>query len=193
VGEALSEPEAAGATSGSAATQLLQSWASPLSRPPFSRIAAPRSPKVWLSLIPPPENGTISTRTGRLNRSRTRSTSNTHSAPLTVVRPPVREPAKTEEPPQALARDENGRLGKRPPRAAQEQGKQPGQKATEEATKPAEPAKVSPSRKARRSSKADLSSPVKGLRSKASPSLARRQARAANSSGAARSESRRRR
>jgi hypothetical protein len=46
------------------------------------------------------------------------------------------EPAKTEEPPQALGPNENGRLGDRPPRAAKEEGGQPGEKAAGGAAKP---------------------------------------------------------
>jgi hypothetical protein len=49
------------------------------------------------------------------------------------------EPAKTEQPPQALAPDEKGRLGERPPRAAE--GVAPGEKKAEEPSKAEEPGK----------------------------------------------------
>jgi hypothetical protein len=53
----------------------------------------------------------------------------------------VVEPAKTEEAPQALAPDESGRLGERPPRAAKKEGGEPSEKAAEE-TKPGEKGKT---------------------------------------------------
>ena len=54
----------------------------------------------------------------------------------------VIEPAKTEQPPEALAPDEKGRLGERPPRAAEgvAPGEEPGKKA-EEPSKAEEPGK----------------------------------------------------
>jgi hypothetical protein len=106
----------------------------------------------------------------------------------------VVEPAQTEEPPQALGPDENGRLGERPPRAAKEEGVQPGEKAAEKPEKPGTEAaeklkpqgpseKTGEAKSEKPSSKAaeegqptetgktveqgGLSSPAKGLRSKA--------------------------
>jgi hypothetical protein len=55
----------------------------------------------------------------------------------------VIEPAKTVEAPKALAPDESGRLGERPPRAAKaEQPEQPGKPKAAEETKPAEKGKT---------------------------------------------------
>jgi hypothetical protein len=48
----------------------------------------------------------------------------------------VIEPAKTVEAPQALAPEENGRLGERPPRAAEQEAGKPGQPKAAEETKP---------------------------------------------------------
>jgi hypothetical protein len=50
----------------------------------------------------------------------------------------VIEPAKTVEAPQALAPDENGRLGERPPEAAKAEKEEPGKPKTAEETKPGE-------------------------------------------------------
>ena len=76
----------------------------------------------------------------------------------------VIEPAKTEQPPKALAPDEKGRLGERPPRAAESvaPGEEPGKKA-EEPSKAEEPGKKAeepskgeqPSRKAEEPSKGE--------------------------------------
>jgi hypothetical protein len=54
----------------------------------------------------------------------------------------VIEPSKTEEAPQALAPDENGRLGERPPRAAKAEKGEPGQPKAAEETKPGEQGKT---------------------------------------------------
>jgi hypothetical protein len=71
------------------------------------------------------------------------------------------EPAKTEQPPQALAPDEKGRLGERPPRAAE--GVAPGEESEKKAEEPSkaegpgkkaeEPTKPEPSKKAEEPSK----------------------------------------
>jgi hypothetical protein len=54
----------------------------------------------------------------------------------------VIEPAKTVEAPQALAPDENGRLGERPPQAAKAEKEEPGKPKAAEETKPGEKGKT---------------------------------------------------